>query len=172
MTQTHCQPGLSGFIKALRGPVMVTGASGFVGANLFHTLRAVRGDVVAATHIGKGWRLAQVADNDVVAVDLNDTAAVRNLVATLKPQTVFHCAAYGAYSFEQDAGLIYQTNFQSMVNLVSELARTPIAAFVHAGSSSEYGAHSAGPLESEACEPDSHYSVSKVAAAGFLRCTS
>lgn len=160
---------LTGYIQALRGPILVTGASGFVGANLFLMLRAHRPDVFAGTHARKGWRLADVPDGNVVAADLNDTAAVRNLVQSLKPQTVFHCAAYGAYSFEQEPGLIYQTNFQSVVNLVGELAKSPIAAFVHAGSSSEYGTHSAGPAESDHCVPNSHYAVSKVAVSNYLR---
>src|SRR5438105_10243395 len=109
---------LSPFVRALRGPILVTGASGFVGANLFFMLREQRRDVFACTHTGKGWRLEQVPDSEIAAVDLNDPNAVRNLVQELKPLTVFHCAAYGAYSFEQEPGLIYQTNFQAVVNLV------------------------------------------------------
>ncbi len=156
-------------IRALRGPIVVTGASGFVGANLFKKIKAVRNDVYACVRRDKGWRLADVSDDFIVAVDLNDAAATHNFVQTINPQTVFDCVAYGAYSFEQDARLIYQTNFQAIVNLVSELSGKPFAAFVHAGSSSEYGSNSAGPDESAACAPNSHYSVSKVSVANYLR---
>ena len=156
------------YVKSLRGPILVTGASGFIGANLFHMLLAVRSDTFACSRREKGYRLAQVSDNQVVAVDLNDSAAVRNMVTSLRPQTVFHCAAYGAYSFEQEPGLIYQTNFQSVVNLVGELAKTSVSAFVHAGSSSEYGTNCSAPLELDACLPNSDYAVSKVAAADYL----
>lgn len=160
--------GWSHYVQALRGPVLVTGASGFVGANLFLKLRALRKDVFACTNSRKGWRLDGVSDSDMVSADLNDPAAVRNMLQALKPQTVFHCAAYGAYSFEQEAGLIYQTNFQSVVNLVMALKDGPFAAFIHAGSSSEYGANSAAPLESSNCVPNSHYAVSKAAVSNFL----
>jgi nucleoside-diphosphate-sugar epimerase/glycosyltransferase involved in cell wall biosynthesis len=156
-------------IQALRGPIVVTGASGFVGANLYKKIKAVRSDVYACVRKEKGWRLADEADEFVVAVDFNDAAATRNFVQTIKPQTVFDCVAYGAYSFEEDARLIYQTNFQAIVNLISELQGKPFAAFIHAGSSSEYGTNSAGPMESSACVPNSHYSVSKVAIANYLR---
>ncbi|MDX8399523.1 MAG: GDP-mannose 4,6-dehydratase, partial [Gallionellaceae bacterium] len=45
----------------------------------------------------------------------------------------------------------------------------PLAAFVHAGSSSEYGTNCAAPAEDSVCEPNSPYAVSKVALAGYLR---
>lgn len=136
---------ISAYIRVLRGPILVTGASGFVGANLFQMISAVRPDVFACVRREKGWRLAEVSDEKIVAVDLNDAAATKNLVDTLSPQTVFDCVAYGAYSFEKDPTLIYQTNYQSIINLVSQLAAKPFAALIHAGSSSEYGINCAAP---------------------------
>ena len=156
-------------IRALHGPIVVTGASGFVGSNLFRMLAAQRDDVYAVVRRAKNWRLATVGEESIVAVDLNDVAATRNLVNTIRPQTVFDTVAYGAYSFEEDAGLIYQTNVQSIVNLVELLAGRTFSAFVHAGSSSEYGSNSAAPPEESACEPNSHYAVSKVAVAKYLQ---
>ncbi len=157
------------YIRALCGPVLVTGASGFIGANLYKILAAVRDDVYAAVYCEKGWRLADVKDERVISVDINDFAAAKNLVNSVNPQTVFDCVAYGAYSFEEDTNLIYQTNFQAIVNLVSLLAARPFAAYIHAGSSSEYGTNCAAPPEDSLCEPNSPYSVSKVAIASYLR---
>ncbi|HZN47246.1 MAG TPA: NAD-dependent epimerase/dehydratase family protein, partial [Ramlibacter sp.] len=161
-------PQLTDFIKALRGPILVTGGSGFIGANLFAKITAVRDDVYAVVLREKTWRLAGARDERVIVADLNDPAAVRNLVASIGPETVFDCVAFGAYSFETDATLIYQTNFLSVVNLVEQLAPRRIAAFVHAGSSSEYGRNCTAPLEDSVCEPNSAYSVSKVAIANYL----
>lgn len=160
---------LTAHIRALQGPILVTGASGFIGANLFKAVAAVRSDVFAAVRRGKNWRLADVKDEQLVAVDLNDFASTKNMVNGLRPQTIFDCAAYGAYSFEEDGGLIYQTNFQSIVNLVGQLEGRQFAAFVHAGSSSEYGTNCTAPAEDAVCEPNSHYAVSKVAVANYLR---
>lgn len=160
---------LTAHIRALQGPILVTGASGFIGANLFKAVAAVRSDVFAAVRRGKNWRLADVKDEQLVAVDLNDFASTKNMVNGLRPQTIFDCAAYGAYSFEEDGGLIYQTNFQAIVNLVGQLEGRQFAAFVHAGSSSEYGTNCTAPAEDAVCEPNSHYAVSKVVVANYLR---
>jgi nucleoside-diphosphate-sugar epimerase/glycosyltransferase involved in cell wall biosynthesis len=157
------------YIRALRGPILVLGASGFVGANLFKTIAALRDDVYAVVRREKNWRLAEVRDERVIAVDFNDYAAAKNLVGSIGPQTLFDCMAYGAYSFEEDANLIYQTNFQSVVNLTEILARQGISAYIHAGSSSEYGTNCAGPVENSVCEANSPYAVSKLAVAAYLR---
>lgn len=156
------------YIRALRGPILVTGASGFVGANLFKKIAAVRSDVFAVERHHKSWRLADVKDDAVIMVDLNDPAATKNLVASLRPQTIFDCVAYGAYSFQTNASLIYQTNFLAVANLVELLSKTPVSAFIHAGSSSEYGTNCSAPLESDSCMPNSHYAVSKLSATDYL----
>ncbi|MEX3972085.1 NAD-dependent epimerase/dehydratase family protein [Paraburkholderia caribensis] len=160
---------LSSDIALLRGPILITGAAGFVGANLFLKIFAVRRDVYALVHRDKSWRLADVPDSNVLSVDVNDPAALTLVLDTLTPQTVFDCVAYGAYSFEQDPSLIYQTNFNSIVSITSLLARRSLSAFIHAGSSSEYGMNSAAPSEDSRCEPNSHYAVSKVAVAEYLK---
>lgn len=156
------------YIRALRGPVLITGASGFIGANLFKMVAAERDDVLAVVRHDKGWRLADVSDDQVAAVDLNDPSAVSNLIRNIDPQTVFDCVAYGAYSFEEDSNLIYQTNILSLTHIIDKLASRPIAAFIHAGSSSEYGVNCAAPSEDAECKPNSHYAISKVTAAKYL----
>lgn len=161
-------PNLVDYIRALRGPILVTGASGFVGANLFITISTARDDVYAVVQRENSWRLANAKNEQVIVADLNDSAAVKNLVSSVNPQTVFDCVAYGAYPFEDDPGLIYLTNFQAITNLVGMLSSRPIAAFIHAGSSSEYGTNCSAPLESSTCVPDSHYAISKVAIASYL----
>jgi len=160
---------IASHIKNLKGPIVVTGASGFIGANLFKTLLAIRSDVFAVVKDHKGWRLDEVNDTHIVALDFNESVATKNFIASIKPKTVFDCISYGAYSFEEDSALIYKTNFHSLVNFVKELSPQPIQAYIHAGSSSEYGINSAGPLETSACMPNSHYAVSKLSASNFLK---
>jgi dolichol-phosphate mannosyltransferase len=160
---------LDQYIRSIHGPILVTGSAGFVGANLFTRILAQRADVYAVVQSDRNWRLEGVPDTNIVVTNVNDDAALKHLVDQIDPRTVFDCVAYGAYSFEQDPRLIYETNFQSIVSLTSLLADRPVRAFVHAGTSSEYGQNSAAPTEDARCEPNSHYAVSKVATAEYLR---
>jgi polyisoprenyl-phosphate glycosyltransferase len=160
---------ITAYILALRGPIMITGASGFVGANLFHMIAAHRKDVFAVVQRERNWRLRDVPDAQLLAADLNDLNVVKNMIDNLRPQTVFDCVAYGAYSFETNVELIYETNFIAMVKMAELLADRGVAAFIHAGSSSEYGSNSAGPSENAVCEPNSHYAVSKLSSDSYLK---
>lgn len=159
---------LQAYIRALRGPILIMGGSGFIGANLFKNLVLYRSDVYAVVSSEKGWRLHDVPDEFIIAVDINDSSGIKNLVEAVGPQTVFDCISYGGYSFEEDSALIYKTNFQSTINLISLLAEKPFTTYIHAGSSSEYGTNSAAPLENAVCLPNSPYAVSKLALANYL----
>lgn len=156
------------WVRALRGPIVVLGAGGFVGANLLRMLLKYRADVFGVVRFLPAWRLEGIDRRHILEADLIDLAAARNLVKNVSPRTIFNCVAYGAYSFETDFDLIYRTNFSALVQLVELLGETDLAAFIHAGSSSEYGTKSAGPLEEESLQPNSHYSVSKAAASNYI----
>jgi polyisoprenyl-phosphate glycosyltransferase len=156
------------WVRALRGPIVVLGSGGFVGANLLRRLLRYREDVFGVVRSLPAWRLDGIDRRHILEADLIDLAAARNLVTNVGPRTVFNCVAYGAYSFETDYDLIYRTNFTALVQLVELLAETDFVAFIHAGSSSEYGTKSAGPLEEESLQPNSHYSVSKAAASNYI----
>ena len=87
------------------------------------------------------------------------------LLDRVQPKTIFNCVAFGAYSFETDSQLIYRTNFNLTTRLLEQLLERSIARYVHAGSSSEYGDNCSAPDEQAHLAPNSHYAVSKAAAA-------
>lgn len=161
-------PALAQKISRLQGPILVLGGSGFVGAGLLRTLLAVREDVVGTATRLPSWRLDGLDEKNVRGVDLLVDANLNQLLQEIKPRTIFNCVAYGAYSFETDSQLIFQTNFNLTAKLLDRLVQTKIACYVHAGSSSEYGDHAAGPHENELPAPNSDYAVSKVACANLL----
>src|SRR5262249_46498170 len=140
----------------------------FVGANVLHALLAVRKDVYGTTTRKPTWRLEGLPEEHVKQVDLLVDSNLDALLDEVRPQTVFNCVAYGAYSFETDSQLIYQTHFNLPPRLLARLQARAIACYVHAGSSSEYGDNAAAPGELASTAPNSDYAVSKVAAANLI----
>jgi dolichol-phosphate mannosyltransferase len=159
---------LANKITHLQGPVLVLGASGFIGANLLKMLLKHRSDVVGTASNLPAWRLDDVPEKNARALDLLVDSNLDRLFDDAKPRTVFNCVAYGAYSFQADAELIYKTNFNLTAKILERLDGRQIAAYIHAGSSSEYGDVASGPREDSLPTPNSDYSVSKAACADLL----
>jgi nucleoside-diphosphate-sugar epimerase/glycosyltransferase involved in cell wall biosynthesis len=162
-------PGLEERIRRLQGPVLVLGASGFLGANLLRTLLACRDDVFGTVFHTPAWRLDGVPERNTTVVDLLVDSNRNEILDRLKPRTVFNCVGYGGYSFEAESELIYETNFNLTAKLLKRLETLSISCYVHSGSSSEYGDRAAGPKEDELPQPNSEYAVSKVSCANLLR---
>lgn len=161
---------LQGKIKRLEGPILVFGASGFIGANIIKDIFSVREDCYAMTHdANSAWRLKllDVPTKNILHCDITSAVSVKNIFEQYKPKTVFNLAAYGAYSKQSNVTLTYETNVNGTVNILDCCA--DVKAYIHAGSSSEYGTNSAAPEESDALEPNSHYSASKVSAAYIIQ---
>ncbi|MGA2714054.1 MAG: NAD-dependent epimerase/dehydratase family protein [Bryobacteraceae bacterium] len=155
-------------INRLQGPILVLGASGFIGANLLRMVLGSRDDAYGVATRLPAWRLEGLRREHVRVTDLLVDSNLDHLLDAVKPRTIFDCVAYGAYSFETDSQLIYRTNFTFATRVLERLRSRKIAAYIHAGSSSEYGDNAAGPLEHDFTAPNSHYAVSKVAAANLI----
>jgi nucleoside-diphosphate-sugar epimerase len=152
-------------------PVVITGCSGFVGANLAIEAAAQGARVIGVDGpSGVDWRTRSLRGVEIVRLDLCRESDVRAFVRDVQPLAVFNCAAYGAYSVQADAQRIYDVNILAVRHLLEALRGVSgFRAFVQAGSSSEYGFNCAAPAETSATEPDSDYAVSKVAATALVR---
>ena len=77
--------------------VLVTGASGFLGAHVVHLLLKAGETVFATVRPNSNrWRLEEVAGQVVVDdMDLLDAASVQHIIGTYHPDSVISCAAYG-----------------------------------------------------------------------------
>jgi len=144
---------------------LVTGAAGFVGANLVRSLVG-KGTVFCTTHPKDNlWRLNDIKKKiSLIPLDLADFDAVRRAVKNIKPDYIFHLAAYGTYPSQQNFRQIFNANTLGTANLLEALNPLPYKAFVMTGSSSEYGYKSKPMKESEVLEPNSFYSATKGAA--------
>ena len=155
-------------IAALQGPILILGGSGFIGNNLLRSILSVRADVHATFFSGNAWRLADLPASNLVYLNLEDHLSVRSVLQRLAPQTIFDCSSFGAYSFESDYSRIHRTNYICLIDFIEALSASGFAAFIHAGSSSEYGLNCTAPLEHEQTLPNSHYALSKCAASSAV----
>ncbi|MBU6376198.1 MAG: NAD-dependent epimerase/dehydratase family protein [Bdellovibrionales bacterium] len=158
--------------KTLEGPILILGASGFVGSNLYHQLKQIRDDVHGASKdIHRSWRLIGSSEKDFSQIhqfDITCPNQLRELFNQVQPKTVFNLTAYGGYSWQTDVQRIYSVNFTGVLHLVRELCERPGVVLVHAGSSSEYGLNSDAPEESAPCHPNSDYGLSKLQASSLI----
>jgi dolichol-phosphate mannosyltransferase len=152
-------------IAQLMKRALVTGGTGFVGANLVRRLLADGHEVhlmLRADH--DPWRLAMIRSNvRVVVGDVADRSDVSRALDTVRPEWLFHLAAYGAYPMQIDPLVAARTNVLGTITLLEEASARGFEAFVHAGSSSEYGRKDHAPTETEATQPTTAYAATKVA---------
>jgi dolichol-phosphate mannosyltransferase len=152
---------------------VVTGASGFVGANLARRLLADGHEVHLLLRDGQArWRLDGLAGHVAIhPVDLADGAATETALRAIRPERVFHLAAHGAYSWQTDLASMTAANVTGTMNIARAVLASGAAVMVNTGSSSEYGLKDHAPDEDEAIEPNSAYAVTKAAGTLFCRMT-
>jgi nucleoside-diphosphate-sugar epimerase len=151
--------------------VLVTGATGFVGANLARRLLRDGHEVhLLVRHGHQSWRIDEIRPHfRLHEADLGDSDTLSALVGRMRPDWVFHLAAYGAYSSQTELPCMVQTNIVATMNLVEACLKTGFEAFINTGSSSEYGLKDHPPAETEWLEPNSGYAVTKASATMYCR---
>lgn len=151
--------------------VIITGGSGFVGANL--TRKMLKEGHEVHLFLRKEytpWRIDSIKKDVVLHfVDLNDSEKLDATVMSIRPDWIFHLSAHGAYSWQNDLDQIIATNFLGTINLLKSCLHWGFDAFVNTGSSSEYGYKNLPPKETEHLEPNSYYAVTKASSTLFCR---
>lgn len=150
---------------------VVTGGSGFIGANLVRRLLALGCEVHLLLRPGYAdWRLAGLLDRLTLhLLDLAEPAAVARSLRLARPDCIFHLAAHGAYSWQRDAARIIRTNLLATQVLARVALAQGVAVMVQAGTSSEYGRKDHAPAEDAPLEPEGPYAESKAAATAFCQ---
>lgn len=150
----------------LQTPILITGASGFVGANLLRRLIEEMPSQKVHVLLRKSsntWRIDDALKKvSTHVVDLQDQLKINRLVQKIKPRTIFHLAAHGAYPYQQlGEKEIIDTNVICTFNLIQACLRTGFNAFINTGSSSEYGINQKPMSEGDLLTPITAYGVSK-----------
>jgi nucleoside-diphosphate-sugar epimerase len=153
-------------------PVLITGAGGFIGSHLVERLL----NEGAKVHIllkdnTSPWRIKDKLNRLVVwESDITDLNSLQSILPRSNPQVVFHLAALVDVSRSWDLiGQMTKCNVLGTINLLMALKKCHFEAFIHTGSSEEYG-DSRSPLREDQREsPISPYSFSKVSSTFFCQ---
>lgn len=151
--------------------VVVSGASGFVGANVARRLLAHGHEVHLLLRPGfRTWRVDALRDRvHLESVDLAERERLARWLRDVRPHWVMHLAAHGAYPTQTDLPLMIRTNVEGTANLLFGALEAGCEAFVNSGSSSEYGVKGRPPREDALLEPNSDYAVTKASATLLCR---
>lgn len=151
-------------IKQLKGPIFIFGAGGFIGSNLLNKISSYRDDVYGIIRNKTNfWRLNALNINreKILIADVLSKEELKLIFDRYSPKTIFNLSAYGSSSYQRDYNLIYNVNLIGTANIMETSNKESI--FINTGSSSEYGYNSSNSSESNQLQPNSHYSVSKIA---------
>jgi nucleoside-diphosphate-sugar epimerase len=162
--------------------ILISGATGFVGASLVRGMlerghevhvivRPSKDDLPhpqperAHAHFPSSelrmWRIAEVMNEvQLHCVDLLDAEATRQVVQAARPQIVLHFAAHAALPQETDEVEIVLHTVQPLVNLASACAGCEL--FINAGSSSEYGYQTEPMTETSLPNPTRVHDIAKL----------
>lgn len=145
---------------------VVTGGGGFIGSHLVKRLLRDHFSVhVISKHTTKLHRLSSVMSYITVhTIGLNDQDTLKKILRKISPSHIYHLAAHGSYSHQIDFDEMTAVNIYGTLNLLTASRDILYKAFVHTGSSSEYGFKSHPMKEIDVLEPISFYAATKASA--------
>jgi nucleoside-diphosphate-sugar epimerase len=152
--------------------ILVTGATGFIGANLVRELLKTKNEIhVVIRNTSDLWRIKNIIkDCQVHKVDLNNFKLLRECIQNTRPQIVYHCATYGVSHSQIDHLQMFKTNVTGTINLLNSLAgQSGLECLINLGTSMEYGPKSGRIEEREREEPNTLYGISKLAQTNIVR---
>jgi nucleoside-diphosphate-sugar epimerase len=151
---------------------LVTGAGGFIGANVVRKLMDAGVEAHALVPPSTDlWRLAGAPGRlEVHAVDLRDRDRCHVLIGRLRPEVIFHAASPAGHpaDLRASAAMVADTT-QATAVLLEAAAAAGFHKFVNLGSSLEYGFRATPMKEDDPAAPSTGRGVAK--AAQTLLCT-
>jgi nucleoside-diphosphate-sugar epimerase len=151
--------------------VLVSGASGFVGANLSMALVGFGAEVHALIRPGSDlWRIRSILPSVALhRVDILDGIGLQTAMDGVRPEYIFHLATGRAANTPADRRMTLQANVLGLLNLLEAAGSIGYRKFVCAGGSMEYGHKDHALNEQDLPEPVTFYAATKAAATLLCR---
>ena len=153
---------------------LVTGGSGFIGSNLADALVARGDEVTIVDDLSTGrrenldWALESGAR--LVEMDIRDSAAVKDVVAQVEPEAIFHLAAQiDVRKSTADPAVDARINVEGTINVLDAARQAGVPRFVNTSTGGAiYGEGKILPApEEHPSAPEAPYGQSKLCAEGY-----
>ncbi len=125
--------------------VLITGANGFIGSRL------------AELEKSSGSKVVKM-DRELLYLPKE----LKAFIEQLKPNSIYHLAAYGNHYHQKNVEEIVASNYMATFNLLNASKESGFDCFINIGSSSEYGTKTLPMSESDLPEPLTFYGATKV----------
>lgn len=144
---------------------LITGASGFVGANFVRALVKKENDVTVFLRNNSNlWRIIDILPQvNVKIIDMKNINEIKTSLNEINPEYIFHFAVYGSHPFQKDVSDIFQTNIVNSFNLMFSAVNVcdHLKRFINIGASTEYGPKLKPMKEDDFTEPITFEGISK-----------
>lgn len=150
----------------MKNTFLVTGATGFIGANLVRKLvKQGQHTSIIVRDKKLNWRLYDIAHKiDIYECDIQDEK-LHKIVKKITPDYIFHLARYGNLPQEDDIKKMIDINLTGTINLIDAVKVSPFKLFINAGSGDEYGIKEMAAMqEKDILKPVTNNGVVKSAA--------
>lgn len=142
--------------------IAVTGAGGFIGANLVRRLIAEGHDVCAILRPGGSAALVPAEVMQTAWVDVTDRSGLTPVLCRFRPEAVYHLAST-VWDGRTAASAHEETIVGGMANLLAACERAGPRRLIAAGSAAEYGSGT-GFDEDAPCQPETALGRAKLQA--------
>ncbi len=147
--------------------VLITGHEGFLGSNLARALSGYGAGIIGVDKVkDRPDNALEGLRKDIICIkgDISDLKLVKRIIASHKPQVIFHIAAEAIVGeANKNPVKAFKSNIEGTWNILdSSRDKEFIEAIVAASSDKAYGSHKILPYKEEAALKGSHpYDVSK-----------
>lgn len=143
--------------------VFITGANGFIGANLTKLLINKNYNVsILVRKKSNLWRLNEIKSKiKLYYGDIENKNNLKTIINKIKPTYIIHLSSYGNSSNENDLRKIINIDVLGLINLLEASNNINYKKMIVCGSSSEYGFKDKPMSETDYLNPNSYYSAAK-----------
>lgn len=146
--------------KDIEGPILIIGASGFVGSSFFHLLSQFNLKIFGTTTNHRNWRSLTLGQ-EFILLDITQKERLKEVIYQVRPKLILNFAGYGNYHWHLDHEKVIHVNILGLINLLDIVKDLNDVRVINFGSSSEYGDNVSGVSEQAVPDPNSLYGVAK-----------